>query len=589
MAQYTLEKFECEGEVGSVSVRWERWKRSLNIYLEAAGIDTEAKKRASLLHFGGPELQEIFYNIPGANATEGELFNIAIGKLDNYFAPKQSKVYERHLFRLLKQEQDEKFEKFLIRLRLQAKKCQFGEKEDEQIIDQITEKGKTEELRKKILKTGDKITLDEIVAEANALEAIDRQLGNFGMKPVESQAINRVGTETWKEKQKNKRLECSRCGSSRHLARDNNCPAKGKACLKCGILGHFRNQCRTKQTQKRKLEGEESSNSQGIKKKNRTTNNIEETANISTDERKVDYIFNIENDARVTCNIGGTNVEMLIDSGCKHNLITGQTWARMKRDNAQVTNQDPNPDKTFVAYGSETPLKVLGSFKATIKLAGTSQNNTTFYVIQNGTRDLLGRVTATSLGVLRINLDINQVETEAFPKFKDVLVTIPIDDSVKPVAQPYQRIPIPLEEKVERKLKELLERDIIEVVKGPSNWISPIVPVLKDGGDIRLCVDMRRANAAIQRENHPLPTMEELLPKVREAKIFSKLDIRDAFHLVLDDRTSSRLKTYHDLHYQQRIVSIQKDDVWYLMCARDFPKNTGTNPFRLRRSHQLHR
>lgn len=62
-----------------------------------------------------------------------------------------------------------------------------------------------------------------------------------------------------------------------------------KACLKYGILGHFRNQCRIKQTQKRKLEGEESSNSQGIKKKNRTTNNIEETANISTDERKVDY------------------------------------------------------------------------------------------------------------------------------------------------------------------------------------------------------------------------------------------------------------------------------------------------------------
>lgn len=557
MQQYTLERFECEGDVGSISVRWERWKRSLNIYLEAAGIDTEAKKRASLLHFGGAELQEVFYNIPGANATEGELFNIAVEKLDNYFAPKQSKVYERHLFRLLKQEQDEKFEKFLVRLRLQAKKCQFSGNEDEHIIDQITEKGKTEELRKKILKTGDKITLDEITSVANTLEAIDRQLGNFGTKPAESQSINRVGTETWKEKQPKKRLECSRCGSFKHLARDDNCPAKRKTCLKCGILGHFRNQCRTKQTQKRKLEEGESPNSHGIKKRSRTTNNIEETANICTDGRKVDYIFNIENDAKVTCNIGGTNVDMLIDSGCRHNLITDQTWERMKKDNAQVTNQDPHPDKTFVAYGSATPLKLLGSFKAKIKLAGRPQDITTFYVIENGTRDLLGRMTATSLGVLQINSDINQVETERFPKFKDVLVTIPIDDSVKPVAQPYRRIPIPLEEKVERKLKELLKSDIIEEVKGPSNWISPIVPVLKDGGDIRLCVDMRRANAAIQRENHPLPTMEELLPKVREAKIFSKLDIRDAFHhieLHPDSRHITTFITSKGLYQYKRMM-----------------------------------
>lgn len=41
---------------------------------------------------------------------------------------------------------------------------------------------------------------------------------------------------------------------------------------------------------------------------------------------------------------------------------------------------------------------------------------------------------------------------------------------------------------------------------------------------------MRRANMAIKRENHPLPTMDQLLPKMREAKLFTKLDIKDAFH-----------------------------------------------------------
>ena len=34
---------------------------------------------------------------------------------------------------------------------------------------------------------------------------------------------------------------------------------------------------------------------------------------------------------------------------------------------------------------------------------------------------------------------------------------------------------------------------------------------LKPEADIRVCVDMRRANEAIERERHPIPTNEEVL------------------------------------------------------------------------------
>ncbi|CAH1995673.1 unnamed protein product [Acanthoscelides obtectus] len=111
MSHLSLEKFECNGESTSVGARWERWKRALFIYLEAANIDRDIKKRTSLLHFGGLDLQEVFYNIPGANVEPAEgvdVFETAISKLDAYFAPRQSKVFERHTFRPLKQE-PEKF------------------------------------------------------------------------------------------------------------------------------------------------------------------------------------------------------------------------------------------------------------------------------------------------------------------------------------------------------------------------------------------------------------------------------------------------------------------------------------------------
>jgi len=134
-------------------VRMRKWKRTLQIFLIAANIKDEEAKRATLLHTGGLGLQEIFYNIPGAQESGGEnekVFEIAIQKLDEYFAPKQNKIYERHIFRLMKQEDGEKFEKFVVRLRNQAEKCKFSDT-NEHIIDQITEKCNTKALRKKIL------------------------------------------------------------------------------------------------------------------------------------------------------------------------------------------------------------------------------------------------------------------------------------------------------------------------------------------------------------------------------------------------------------------------------------------------------
>lgn len=127
---------------------------------------------------------------------------------------------------------------------------------------------------------------------------------------------------------------------------------------------------------------------------------------------------------------------------------------------------------------------------------------------------------------------------------KDVLVEIPIDKTYKPVSQPYRRIPIPIEKKVENKIQELLDLDIIEKVQGPSQWISPVVPILKDDNDLRLCIDMRRANMAIMRENHPLPFMDNLLPKIKKAQYFSKLDIKNAFHRVEIHPNSRHLTTF---------------------------------------------
>ncbi len=95
-------------------------------------------------------------------------------------------------------------------------------------------------------------------------------------------------------------------------------------------------------------------------------------------------------------------------------------------------------------------------------------------------------------------------------KLKDFELKIHIDHNVKPVAQSPQLIPFGLRKKVEDKLTELLDADIIEKVQRPTPWVSPVCIDPKPSGEIRLCVDMRRANEAIQQERHPIPTIDEV-------------------------------------------------------------------------------
>ena len=51
---------------------------------------------------------------------------------------------------------------------------------------------------------------------------------------------------------------------------------------------------------------------------------------------------------------------------------------------------------------------------------------------------------------------------------------------------------------MEKKIKELLDLDIIEPVNGPTPWVNAAVIVPKaNGDDIRLCIEMKCMNEAI--------------------------------------------------------------------------------------------
>ncbi|ELU06348.1 hypothetical protein CAPTEDRAFT_30270, partial [Capitella teleta] len=55
-----------------------------------------------------------------------------------------------------------------------------------------------------------------------------------------------------------------------------------------------------------------------------------------------------------------------------------------------------------------------------------------------------------------------------------------------------RRIPFPILPDVKIELDELEAAGIIKKVTQPTYWCSPIVPVMKKSGRVRLCIDLKR-------------------------------------------------------------------------------------------------
>lgn len=117
-------------------------------------------------------------------------------------------------------------------------------------------------------------------------------------------------------------------------------------------------------------------------------------------------------------------------------------------------------------------------------------------------------------------------------------------EDVASVVQPLRRPPFNLRDKIEKKLDDLESMDIIEKVKSPAQWVSPVVVVPKTNGEVRLCVDMRQANCAVERERYPIPTIDEVLQDMNNSKVFSKLDLRWGYHQIELSKESREITTF---------------------------------------------
>ncbi|GBP64254.1 Transposon Tf2-11 polyprotein [Eumeta japonica] len=114
-----------------------------------------------------------------------------------------------------------------------------------------------------------------------------------------------------------------------------------------------------------------------------------------------------------------------------------------------------------------------------------------------------------------------------------------------------------------------------------SDYATPITPVLKSDGTVRVCGDYSvTLNKVLHIDRYPLPRIEELFARLHEGKEFSKLDLSMAY-MQLELTEDSQPLTCINTH---RGLSNLHDWFWVIVGACDISKNNGTNSGRHRRN-----
>ena len=67
----------------------------------------------------------------------------------------------------------------------------------------------------------------------------------------------------------------------------------------------------------------------------------------------------------------------------------------------------------------------------------------------------------------------------------------------------------------------------------------------KPSGDLRIYIDPKELNKALKQERYPIPVIEDVLPELSKARVFTKVDARNGYwHVVLDEE-SATLTTFN--------------------------------------------
>lgn len=205
---------------------------------------------------------------------------------------------------------------------------------------------------------------------------------------------------------------------------------------------------------------------------------------------------------------------------------------------------------------NKVKMKALGTCKLLVENPKTLMKYMVkFAVVDKQLTPLLSRKAAEKMNLITVNYDqfehVNGVvdSTDILDEFPDIFngdigtlpgsVRLTLNSDVEPILRPPKRLPIELKEPVKLELDRLDTAGVLTPVDEPTDWVNQMAIATKKNGSQRICIDPRSLNLALEREHYQLPVLDDILPDLAKAKIFSKVDLSHGYwHCTLEEDSS---------------------------------------------------
>ena len=537
MAQYKPPQ-----QLNFVDPNWDRFITQYETFRLLTELDKKPGKIqvASLKYCMGPESEEVMKTF---NLTEDQAkdYDTVKEKFKNYFSPRKNVLRFRRIFYRRAQQPHEDTEVYLRALYAASEYCDFGDRK-ERIRDQFVAGISNEDLAEKIellyySKDG-VLTLDDVIEYARTYNDVHegRKQEKEQNKNIEEVKAGRSGfSKKGSTRNTGTVKNCNFCGRS-HIPR--KCPAYGKVCNKCKKWNHFAAMCKS------------------------VGNKVDEVAKGSQIDSESDgeeqlgaqaFLGEVAVEAesgseplRVKVKMGDQDVQFKVDTGADVSTISYRTYLNL-RTGLGLQHLDKADLRLTSPAG---PLGVIGMFSSWMEYKGKTRYEKVYVLSRKSkSENLLSRGAALKMHIIVFvgNLEIEQ-SVFGFGQWK----TEPVSLCVKEDAVPFRvrcarSVAIPLMSAVKENLCKLEKADVIEKVSHPTEWVSPMVPVVKPKAvplEVRLCVDYRALNKYLKREIFEIPTFDEVVSKFSGAVYFSKLDAKSGFYQIPLDERSRDLTTF---------------------------------------------
>nr|CAD2171880.1 unnamed protein product [Meloidogyne enterolobii] len=177
----------------------------------------------------------------------------------------------------------------------------------------------------------------------------------------------------------------------------------------------------------------------------------------------------------------------------------------------------------------------------------TISENKELYIIQ---KDIQEEIQA------ELKVKFSQVFEEGLGHCSKTKAHLHLKPGAKPVFVRARPVPIGVKDSVEEEINRLLKMGAIRPIEF-ADWAAPILAVKKANGKIRVCIDYSTGlNEALELNKYPLPTPQEIWSEMHGNKIFSQLDLRDAYlqvELDSDSKKLANINTHKGLFEVQRL------------------------------------